>query len=297
MSEAAWLSRDAERSAGVIRFASLFLTLVGAGVARAESPAALAETTVGMTGRLEGVVLPGPELEAKPLTDRMGRVVVRVVRVYPHGTAFRYDLEYAGLEPGTHDLRDYLRRKDGSPTGNLPPVPVKVNPVLPPGRVKPNELTIEPGPRLGGYRTLLIALGIVWGLGLAVIVASFFYPRRKRATAMSDKPVSLADRLRPLVEGAVAGTLSQGQLADLERALLAYWRKRLHLEAAEPGAAIDALRGHPEAGPLLAQLERWLHHPEPSAPVDVAGLLAPYRHLPPEAIDLPAAVPGKAVAS
>src|SRR5262249_11499931 len=156
-----------------------------------------------MSGRLEGVVLPGPELEAKPITDRRVPLVLRVARVYPHGTAFRYDLEYFGLEPGTHDLRDHLRRKDGSPAAGLPPLLVKVNPVRPPGQVEPNTLEIESGPRIGGYRLLVIGFWVLWGLGLAAIVGSFFFPRRKRAASSSDRPASLAERLRPLVEGAV----------------------------------------------------------------------------------------------
>lgn len=244
------------------------------------------ETTVGMTGKLEGVVLPGPELEAKPLTDRRTNVVLRVVRVYPHGTAFRYDLEYFGLEPGTHDLRDYLRRKNGSPLGELPPLVVNVKPVLPPGQVEPNKLEIDPDVRLGGYRYLAVAVVALWVIGLVLLVGSFFLPRRRRTVATAEKPVSLAERLRPLVEGGVAGTLSRPELANLERALLAYWRKRLRLERAEPGEAVETLRAHPEAGPLLAQLEAWLHRPGPPETVDVPALLAPYRDLPPEAIDL-----------
>jgi hypothetical protein len=244
------------------------------------------ETTVGMTGRMEGVVLPGPELEARPLTDRKAKLVLRVVQVYPHGTAFRYDLEYFGLEPGTHDLRDYLRRKDNSPLGELPPLLVKVNPVLPPGQVEPNKLEIDHSVRLGGYRYLAVAVVALWVIGLVLLVGSFFFPRRKRPAAAAEKPVSLAERLRPLVEGAVAGTLSRAELANLERALLAYWRKRLNLEHAEPGEAVEKLRAHPEAGPLLAQLEAWLHRPGLPEPVDVPALLAPYRDLPPEAIDL-----------
>ena len=60
-----------------------------------------------MPGRLEGVVLPGPELEGEASRrPQASTIVLRVARVYPHGTAFRYDLEYYGLEPGTHDLRD-----------------------------------------------------------------------------------------------------------------------------------------------------------------------------------------------
>jgi hypothetical protein len=252
------------------------------------SPAARAQpqTTVGMTGTLEGVVLPGGELEAKRLDDRKSPVVVRVARVYPHGTAFRYDIEYAGFEPGTHDLRPFLRRKDGSPAGDLPPVPVTVTATLPPGQVQPHGLEIEPGPRVGGYRLLVGAVIGVWVFGLVALVASFFFPRRKRAAAAGDRPVSLAERLRPLLEGAVAGKLSRAELAGLERGLLAYWRKRLKLEAAEPAAALARLRAHPEAGPLLAKLEQWLHHPGPPELVDVPALLAPYRGLPPEAIDL-----------
>lgn len=244
------------------------------------------ETSVGLSGKIEGLVLPGTELEAKPLEDRKAPVVLRVAAVYPHGTAFRYDLEYFGLEPGTHDLRNYMRRKDGSPTANLPPIPVTVNPVRPAGLVMPNELTIDPGPRLGGYRLLLIVLGALWGLGLVAIILSFFFPRRKRATGPAERPVSLADRLRPLVEGAVAGRLGRDELAGLERGLLAYWRKRLRLEGAEPGEAMDALRRHKDAGPLLGKLEEWLHRPGPTGAVDVPALLAPYRDLPPDAVDL-----------
>ncbi|QJW94826.1 hypothetical protein [Frigoriglobus tundricola] len=244
------------------------------------------ETTVGMTGRLDGVVLSGSELEAVPLTDRKSKVVLRIVRVYPHGTAFRYDLEYTGLEPGAHDLRPYLRRKDGSPVGELPPISVRVDPVLPPGQVLPNKLEIETGPRLGGYRFVVIGAVVLWALGAVVLVGSFVFPRRKRRTAPVERPVSLAERLRPLVEGAVAGTLSRPELANLERALLAYWRKRLKLETAAPAVAMDELHKHPEAGPLLARLETWLHRPGPPEPVDVSALLAPYRELPPDAFDL-----------
>jgi hypothetical protein len=262
---------------------------------RAQSPAH--ESTVGLPGWINGVVLPGTELVGKPPEDRKEKVIVRVARVYPHGTAFRYDLEYTGLEPGTYDLRNFLLRKDKSPLGELPPLVVKVNPVLPPGQIQPNKLEVESGPRVGGYRTLVIVLVAAWGLGLAVLIASFFFPRRKHAAVASDRPVSLAERLRPLVEGAVAGKLSRAELANLERALMAYWRKRLALEAAEPAAAMDTMRKHAEAGPMLAQLEAWLHRPGPPAAVDVPALLAPYRDLPPEAIDLAPTTTGKAVAS
>jgi hypothetical protein len=247
----------------------------------------LKTTPVGISGRVEGVVLPGPELEPTPYDDRRIPVVVRVLSVSPHGTAFRYDLEYYGLDPGTYDLSKYLRRKDGTPTTGLPSIPVSVTPVRPPGQVLPNDLTIDPGPRVGGYRTLLIILGVVWGVGLVGLIASFFFPRRKVVEPVVAKPLTLADRLRPLIDGATAGRLSQEELAALERALFAYWRRRLNLTHADPHQAMTRLQSDPAAGPLLAQLEAWLHHPDPKPPTDVGALLAPYREVPPDAVELP----------
>ena len=261
------------------------LCLVGDRVVRA-ADGPMATTHVGISGKLDALVLPGGELEAKPLTDRKTPVIVRVVRVYPHGSQFRYDLEYFGLEPGDHDLRQYLRRKDGSALGELPPIPVTVTPLLPKGQIEPNKVELQGAPRLGGYRILLITLGVLWGLGLIAIVASFVYPRRRKQAVDASQPVTVADKLRPLVEGALAGTLSQSDLANLERALLAHWRQRLGLEQAEPGLALSTIRQHPEGGPLLNQLESWLHRPGQPEPVDVPALLAPYRNLPAIALDI-----------
>ncbi len=239
-----------------------------------------------MAGRIEQLVLPGSELEAVPNEDRKPPVVLRVVRVFPHGSAFRYDLEYQGLEPGRFDLKNYLRRKDGSSAADLPSIPVKVVPLLPPGQVTPNPLEIRKAPFIGGYRLLQIAAGTVWVLGLLAIVYFGFLRGKKGGTGLAaGRPASLADRLRPLVEGAMAGRLSQPQLASLERTLLAYWRKRLGLEKADPARAIETLRSHAEAGPLLGQLEVWLLRPGPTAGVDPARLLEPYKRLPADALE------------
>ena len=120
------------------------LSLLAASVAQAQEPR---ETAVGMRGRIEQLVVPGSELEVKPLDDPRTPVVLRIVAVYPHGTAHRYDLEYWSLEPGTFDLRDYLRRKDGSTMENVPALRVEFASVLPAGQVLPNKLESRSSPR------------------------------------------------------------------------------------------------------------------------------------------------------
>ena len=251
--------------------------------------------TVGMPGRIEELVLPGPELEVLA-RDPKNPLVLRITRVSPHGAAFRYDFEYVGLEPGKYDLRDALRRRDGTPlvsasdaSGALPSIPVEVHSVLAPGVVKPHAP--EPGalPRIGGYRTLLIAGGVVWLVGLGLVLFGWRKRRQERAAAQW-KPRSLAERLRPLVESALSGSLSREERAQLELGLVAYWRRRLSLEHEQPARMMTLLREHHEAGPLLSSLEAWLHMPVPPQDVDVNALLAPYRDLPEDSLpdNLPA---------
>ncbi len=252
-----------------------------AGQATAEDKRA---TTVGMPARIDQLVLPGPELEAKPLDDARTPVVLRIAAVYPHGTAFRYDLVYYGLDPGTYDLKDYLQRKDGSPTKDLPSIRVEVQAILPPGQVVPNPLEAKGTPFLGGYRLALWIGGVLWVLGLLAIL---LVGRRKKADAgtLRAAPATFADRLRPLVERAMNGQLSTTQRAELERTLLAFWRRQLRLQHTKPAEAMTLLRTHPEAGPLLVQLEAWLHRPAPVEQVDVSALLRPYQNAPAEGAD------------
>jgi hypothetical protein len=234
-------------------------------------------TTVGMPAPIDQLVLPGSELEAKPLADERTPIVLRIVNIYPHNTAHRYDLVYYGLDPGKFDLRDYLRRVDGTSTADLPALPVTIEPVLPPGQVQPHALELTGSPFLGGYRLALVIAGVLWVVGLVAIL--LVGREKKRAIeAAQARPLTVADRLRPLVERAMEGRLSQGQRAELERTLLAFWRKQLRLEDASPADAMARLRAHPQAGRLLEQLEVWFHRPPGNgAPIDVESLLQPYR--------------------
>ena len=249
--------------------AFLLLTGVAAG-AEERSP------SVGMTGRLEDVVLPGPELEPKPLAPE-DPIVLRVVACRPHGASFRYDLEFTGLEPGPHDLRDYLRRRDGSPAADLPPLAVDVRQVLPPDQVQPHPLPAGALPRVGGYRATLIAVGALWAAGVVGLLLVGRSRRRRAIPVAPAPPPTHQERLRPLVDRAVQGELAPREQAELELLLLDAWRARLGLEALSRGEALARLRAHPEAGSLLRQVEAWLHQPPGrGGAVDVAALLAPY---------------------
>ena len=150
----------------VVRLIGAALFLVVTAVAQVSNDR---ESTVGMRARIQELVLPGSEVTVKP-TAHDTPVVVRIVARRPHGDAFRYDLEYYGLDPGTYDLATLLVRRDGLPTEGLPEIPVEVSSILPPGQVKPNELALGGGPGLGGYRSLLWVGGILWILGLVLIL-------------------------------------------------------------------------------------------------------------------------------
>jgi hypothetical protein len=248
--------------------------------------AAGAARTVGVPGELRDVVLPGSELAVADADDETP-VVLRIAAARPHGDAWRYDLVWDGLEPGDWDLAAVLRRVDGSGTADLPPLPVRVTSVLPPGQVEPHRPGIGELPRIGGYRALLVLAGVLWLAGLAALL--FWGRRREDAEAVRAREITLAERLRPLVTDALAGKLSRREHAELELALVALWRRRLGLEALPPQDALAEIARHPEAGALLCALETWLHRGDVSADVDLDRLLAPYRELPSEELETAAA--------
>ncbi|MEQ8765723.1 MAG: hypothetical protein RL885_17495 [Planctomycetota bacterium] len=271
---------------GLTRILALALCM-GATLAPCESrpqadPPNEREASVGISARIQEVVLPGSELEILPSEDRSRPIVLRITDVYPHGDSFRYHFEYYGLVPGTWDLTDYMRHKDGSPTDDLPPLEVTIRSVLPPERLEPHRLEAESPGSVGGYTTWLVVLGIAWLLGLIAILRLGRKQTVEDTGVPSQRPLTFADRLKPLVEEAMRGELPKERRAALERMLLVHWRKRLELQDVSPAEGLRQLRAHPEAGELLRQMENWLHRPDPPESVDLATLLEPYRHLPAE---------------
>jgi hypothetical protein len=231
--------------------------------------------SVGMPRTLTDVVLPGPELEAVPLDDPRAPLVLRIASAAPHGSAHRYTFVWYGLEPGSYDLRDRLRRKDGKPLEGVPRIPVNVIPAYPRAeRRTVGEIALSPLGRLGLYRVLLGIGGAVWVLGLVALLLG--RRRRRRIVEAPVAPETAADRLRPLVEQARRGGLSLDEQASLERLLISYWRERAGLAGLEPAEALAKLRTLEPAGTLLCAIERKLHHPTTTEDLDLAALLAPY---------------------
>jgi hypothetical protein len=246
-------------------------------VSAAEPPPAW--PTVGMEGTLQ-IILPGTLLEARPVTQK-STLIVRIADTRPHGELNWYDLRFVGFVPGKYDLRDFLIRKDGSPTNNLPTLPVQILGLLPKehnGAIIDEAL--RPMPFFGSYRRLLAAVALVWAAGWI----GYYFARRKpkpvAVTAPPAAPPTFADRIRPFVEKAAAGTLDHEGQAQLERMLLNHWRDRLGLQAQSPPELMAALRRHEQAGNLLRQLEQWLHRPGGQKTLEVEALLRPYTIVP-----------------
>ncbi len=233
---------------------------------------------VGVPRWSREVVLEGPLLKARP-ADIKTPLIVRIDAVSPHGSALRYDFEYYGLEPGTYNLLDFLQREDGSEMEDLAPVEIVIESHLPPGQVKPHPVGHGTTPELGGYRTLLWTVGILWALGS---IAWWSASQRKRQAQRAEEtapPPTLAERLAPLVERGLKGELPLEDQARLELILIAIWRKRLGMQDAPASTVVVQLKEHAQAGVLLRELERWLHSPDSHSDLNLADLLEPYRNL------------------
>ena len=248
--------------------------------ARAATNDASSSRNIGIEGHVT-VALPRKDYQPRPLDDRT-ELILRIESVQPAGTngPFRCDFHYIGFEPGSYRLADFLTRPDGSRPAEVGDARIEVRALLPEdhnGQLQP----FAPGrfPFIGGYRVFLGFLGVLWLGGLL----AFVLVGRKKAVVEPVAPtapqVSLADRLRPLVEAAAEGRLSTEGRAQLERLLLAYWRERLGLPDLRMAEALQRLKQHADAGALLRALERWLHRPGGATQDEVMALLEPYRNV------------------
>ncbi|MDA1016621.1 MAG: hypothetical protein O3A00_19460, partial [Planctomycetota bacterium] len=104
-------------------FGVLVLASANVFAMQAEVPKAARESAVGMTQKIDQIVLPGSKVEVRPITQDTS-IVVRIIEIFPHGSDTRYDIEYYGLDPGAYNLLDFLQRADGSSLENVPAVPI-----------------------------------------------------------------------------------------------------------------------------------------------------------------------------
>ncbi|MFZ4574368.1 MAG: hypothetical protein ACOYN0_08215 [Phycisphaerales bacterium] len=221
-------------------------------------------------------------LRTKPVAHRQP-LLVRIADARPDGDAYLYDLRATAMVPGVHDLRTALERADGGAMDDLPLATIEAVSVLPKAHRGVDPRPDPAPPALGGYRSLAIAAGVVWGVPVLWFAGrAIFRRRRAPVAAQAIAPPTLADQLRPLVEAAIAGTAPVEDRARLERLLLAHWRERLSINAATAREALAVLKAHPEAGAILRAVEHWLHKPraEGEAGPDISALLAPYRGSP-----------------
>lgn len=230
---------------------------------------------VGQPLEIREIYIPGGEVKPKPRRDRTPPLAVRVLEMKPAKDGHRYDFEVQGLEPGQHNLADYLEAPDGTA---IPAIPLEITSALAPGLVRPHPIGAGELPKLGGYRTTMIILGSIWLAGLGAILLW----RKKRPvvdSAGTVEPPTLAERLRPLVDSAAKGDLSADDRAKLERLVIGHWREQLpDIAALSPAEAMMKLRADPQAAPLILALEHWLHARDShTAATDIERLLAPYQ--------------------
>ena len=238
--------------------------------------------TVGAPGYIEDLVLPGSELIGKPITKKEP-MIVRVVKAIKHGNGYRYEIRFQGLEAGKFNLADWLVRKDGSSTEGLPEIEVEIQSLLAPGQIVPNELEAGWIPRLGGYRNVAAGIAILWGLVLLGLI--FIRKSKTKEIPKIEKQVSLADLLFARLSQAQGNELSQDQYAELERMLFGFWCNRLHLNNVPMNEAMQNIKQHEVAGPLMMQLEQWMHSPRRDDQLDLSSLVKPYRDMPIEDTD------------
>lgn len=261
----------------------ILLMVLASFVAQADSndsdpPKPLASATVGAPRVIEDVILPGSEMVAKPLAGDP-EMIVQIVDAIPHGDSFRYTIRFSGLEPGEHNLADWLVRKDGSASGELPAIPVTIESLLPAGQITPNQLPEGWIPNMGGYKVVMAIAAAIWGL---VLLALMFGGRKKKAQQEESGPPprTLADLLKDRLEAAFENQVGPEKYAELERMLFSMWRKRLGYESLPLQEAMAKIKSDKQAGPLMVQLENWMHRPaSDNQEVDLSKLLEPYRNL------------------
>jgi len=255
--------------------AAVIVVLAAVSFVRAATPTAT--RNLGIEG-VSTMVLPRSDYQARPMDDR-SELLLNIQSVKPvDAGGFRYEIHYMGMEPGEYSLAEFLMLPDGSSPQEIKDFLLHVRAELPEdhnGQLE--QMSDKPFPFIGGYRIFLGFLGLLWVAGVVMFIRSY---RKKKVVAVESMVVpepGFAERIRPLVESAAAGTITLEEQTRLERLLMGFWREKLDLTEPRVAEAILLLKQHPVAGELLRAMERWLHRPGGTSAAEINPLLEPYR--------------------
>ena len=212
---------------------------------------------------------PAVTLVAKPQPDLSAPMLLRLE---DEGEG-RYRAFFLGARAGDYDLREWIQRPDGHTAEGLPPLPARVVSSLE-DRATTDlrdtaDIDVDFSPR---YSRIAWTAVVLWVLVPILAVARRFLRRRRVVEVAPPAPPPTAlELLRPLCEAAATRPLDVEEKARLELLLYRHWRERLGFDDARASHAIERLRAHADASPLLLDLERWLHAAD-GRPVDPARL-------------------------
>lgn len=236
---------------------------------------------VGLERAAKVLVLPRADYSVAPQDDGTA-LLLTIDSVTPKmDGGYAYAIRSLGFESGEYRLADYLVHPDGTAASELGDLSLKVAGLLPADHNgKLNTFAPVPTPWFGGYKAALITSGCLW---LAALPALVLMGRKRKVVAAVVPPApepGRVERMRPLVQAAAEGRLDLAGRAELERLILGHSRETARMAEGRVAESIAAMRRHPEYGPLLLALERWLHAPEGASPGEIDAMLAPYGRSP-----------------
>lgn len=237
-----------------------------------------ASSPLGLPVKLTDIYIPGTEVEPVPRTNLSSSLVIRILEIKPASEGFRYDMEIYGLDPGSHQLAQYLRYADSKQAVTDLNKSLEVTIQHPADTLpKPQDLSYSAPKNLSNYRVIMTSLAVIWALAFLLII---FYRKRSRTEGTEEAAApSTYEKIQSLVLATAHGDLTHSQKAELERLIIGHWKKQVPgLEVMPTSEAITQLRSHTEASPLVLKIEHWLHAPSPSVTQkEIAPLLSSFK--------------------
>jgi hypothetical protein len=234
---------------------------------------AVPSTEVGISTTLEDVVISGPLVRAKMIADSMTPVVLRVLSSEPVDGGYRYDLEFYALEPGDHNLADYLERTQAGVS--VPDLMVRaVTSLADPNAIELRGQVYRATSWFPWYTVTMGVAIVMWCAGLWWLLTS-----GKKAVASEHHDVAQTltamEQLVARVGERQSHQLNNTEQAELERLVYLIWRELKGIDA-DAAEAVLSLKGDPQAGPMLRKFEQWLHTPKRGS-LDLSEMLQELR--------------------